>query len=917
MADAVLESVRISDDALDALRAQQGEARRLLSRLADDQAPQLGAFLAAQTTACTDELVLGVVDAARTVLDDETAAAGARVALVALGSYGRRELCPYSDVDLLFLVPAQADERIRTFVNTVLYGLWDLNLEVGHAVRTVLETVKAARNDQSTTSGLLDARLLDGPEEGTAEREEAYQSLVGAMQTTLSGERAAEFIEEKLGEAKRRRKRYGNTVFLLEPNVKESDGGLRELHTAMWVARARWRTPRVEDLLRLGVLSTREGRSLLRSYGFMLRVRAELHLAAQRRQDNLQFAHQETVATRLGYVDPAELDLDRRTHGVERFMRAYYFNAKQLALLSKLIVERATSHRTRRQLHARSAPGDFKLWNQMLTVKERTQFERDPAALMRIFRVAQEESLEIYSYTKDLIVESRALFDRRLRRDRDVVRDFLAVLEDPRNDATTVRTMHDLGVLRRMIPEWARITARWQHSLYHVYTVDEHSIVVFDNLKQLKLGGYEEGARHFAKVLSDLPRPAVVYLAGLLHDVGKGWPRGDHSIRGAKVARVAGRRLEAAALDAWTEEETEDLAWLVEKHLLMSDISQRRDMSDPNLISAFAEDVRSVERLSMLYVLTYADMKGTSPKVWTEWKGALLRELYEQACAVVRKGSSTAAAHFAARRRQALAYLLEAREERNLDEVTVRAFAELMPERYMLSYPARRMLRHVEMWRDVSRRGGLAVHVQHLRREGSTRMSVVCPDRPGLLALLAGVLAAHRLQVMSAQIFSIDLRNAEVGDGRAALDVLFVQDERGRICDDKERWAAVRADLERALDGAIDVPAILEHHRTGSSLDPRTRPNVKTEIEVHGDESEAETVIDVFCQDHLGVLHTITKALADQGLSISLAKISTQGDRVADGFYVTDAKTGAKVTDAARLAEITAFLESRIAAASA
>lgn len=915
MSDEVLEPVRIRGPALDALRAQQGEARRHLSRMADDQAPHLGAFLAAQTTACTDELVLGVVDAARAVLDAETSAAGARVALVALGSYGRRELCPYSDVDLLFLVPTQPDERVLTFVHTVLYGLWDLNLEVGHAVRTILETVKAARDDQSTTSGLLDARLLDGPDEGLAERESAFQSLVGALQTTLSGERAARFIEEKLDEAKRRKKRYGNTVFLLEPNVKESDGGIRELHTALWVARARWRTPRVEDLLRLGVLSTREGRSLLRAYGFLLRVRAELHLAAQRRQDNLQFAHQETIATRLGYVHAGELDLDRRTHGVERFMRAYYFNAKQLALLSQLIVERATSHRTRRQLFARAAPGDFKLWNQMLTVKERTQFERDPAALMRIFRVAQEESLEIYSYTKDLIVDSRSLFDRSLRRDPEVVNDFLVTLEDPRNDAAAVRTMHDLGILRRLIPEWGRITARWQHSLYHVYTVDEHSIVVFDHLKQLKLGRHDDHARHFARVLGDLPRPAVVYLAGLLHDIGKGWPRGDHSIRGAKVARVVGERFEEAGLDAWTHEETGDLAWLVEKHLLMSDISQRRDMSDRNLIAAFAEDVQSVERLSMLYVLTYADMKGTSPKVWTEWKGSLLRELYEQAFAVVGTSSPTAAAHFEARRRRALAWLLEARDEKNLDEATVRAFAERMPERYMLSYPAKRMLRHVKMWREVSDSGELAVHVQHLSREGSTRVSVVCPDRPGLLSLLAGVLAAHRLQVLSAQIFSIDLMNARPKDGRAALDVLFVQDERGAICEDKVRWDAVRGDLSRALAGEVDIPALLERHRTTSTLDPRHRPTVKTEIEIHEDESQDETVIDVFCQDHLGVLHTITRSLADQGLSISLAKISTQGDRVADGFYVTDAATGEKVTDRERLTRIVKNLEAAIASA--
>lgn len=907
MSDALLEHPRIASKALERLRIRQEEARAELSRLADDQPPALGAELAKETTKRVDELVRGVVEAAQAALPRKVRRAGNRVALVALGSYGREEMCPYSDVDLLFLVeaPAATDEQLATFVNTVLYGLWDLRLEVGHAVRTVEDTIRTAREDQSTASGLLDARLLAGPDTGREEREASFFELVRAMKNILAGERAARFIDEKLEEANRRRERYGNTVFLLEPNVKESDGGLRELHTAMWVARARWRTPRVEDLLRLGVLSSREGRSLLRAYGFLLRVRAELHLAAKRRQDNLQFIYQESIASRLGYLDADELDHDRRTHGVERFMRAYYFNANQLAIHSQLIIERATSHRPRRAMQAIAAPGDFKIWNGMLTVKERSQFATDPTALMRIFRVAQEENREIYSYTKNLIADSPQLVDRRVRRDPSVVRDFLTTLEDPRGDGTIVETMHDLGVLRRLIPEFTRITARWQHSLYHVYTVDAHSIVVFKNLKRLKLGMHDGRVRHFARVMADLPRPAIVYLAGLLHDIGKGWPRGDHSIRGAKVALVVGKRFEDAQIDEWTSEDTTDLAWLVEKHLLMSDISQRRDMSDRDLIDAFAADVETVERLRMLYVLTYADMLGTSPKVWSDWKGTLLRELYEQTHAVVGDVSPAgAAAHFEARRRRALAWLLEERSERNLDEATVRAFAEAMPERYMLSYPARRMLRHVEMWRDVSDRGGLAVHVRHLRRERTTKLSIVCPDRPGLLSILAGVLAANRLQVLSAQIFSIDLYESANGDRRAALDVLFVQDENGRLCDDPERWASVQRDLEATILEHDDVAALIEQRRTGSTLEERHRPPVKTEIDIYQQESSRETVIDVFCQNHLGVLHTITRALAAEGLSISLAKISTQGDRVADGFYVTDVASGKKVTDPGRLRSI-------------
>lgn len=894
--------MRIDPDALERLKKEQELARQTVATLANSLGAGGGRDLARAVTRHTDSLVLGVVDAAMAALPEAQRDAADRVSLVALGSYGRRDLCPYSDVDLMFLV--EDPDSVESFVNAVLYALWDLKLEVGHSVRTTAETLGAAQDDQSTASGLLDARRLRGPEA-------PFEALVRKLRLELTGDRVPKFVEEKLAEAKRRRQRFGNTVFLLEPNVKESEGGLREMHSALWIAFARWRSHRIDDLVRIGVLSSREAAALDRAYDFILRVRAELHLAAKRRQDNLQFVHQEAIAARLGYLDPRELDHDKRTHGVERFMRAYYFNAKQNEVHSQMIIERATSHRSRRVMEARPAPGGFKIWSQMLTVSQRGQFETDPTALLRIFRVAQDEALEIYSYTKDLVAQSRHQIDRVVRRDPAVVRDFLAILEAPGADGSVVETMHDLGILRRLMPEFSRVTARWQHSLYHVYTVDAHSIVVFRILKGLQRGAEQSGTHHFARVLADLPRPAVLFLAALLHDVGKGWPRGDHSIRGGKVARVVGERFEAAGIDEWTPEETEDLVWLVEKHLLMSDISQRRDLSDSALIESFAEEAKTLERLGMLYVLTYADMRGTSPKVWSDWKGALLRELYAQAYAVIDDvAPGKMALHYEARRRRALVFLLEERERRNLGEETVRKFAAKMPRRYMLNIRPHRMLRHVEMWRDVSENKKLALHVTQLRRESTTKLSVACPDRPRLLSILTGVLAANRVQVLSAQIFTV---GALDDDDTIALDILRVQDETGRLCDDAARWRQVRADLEGALAGEKDVEATLGARRP-AAVSERKRPAVKTEVEVFNATSATETVIDVFCEDVLGVLHTITRALADEGLSISLAKISTQGHRVADGFYVTDAATGAKITDPLRIARIKSAVSASIAA---
>lgn len=920
------------------LRRRLESGRRDLAALAATMPAAEGTELVRRTTALVDLIVATLVaESAAKVGDDRLC----KIAVIALGGYGRAELCPYSDIDLLFLVgEGEVDTpQVRAFVDAVLYSLWDLRFEVGHAVRTISQTMEIVATDQSVLTALLDARLIpigDGHDES---RHVSFSSLNEEIEQDLfAGQRAQTLIEQKLEEAKRRRGRYGNSVYLLEPNVKESEGGLRELHTAMWIAHARWRVKRIRDLLHVGVLSSREERAIERAYGFLLRVRSELHLAAGRRQDILSFEHQETIAEKLGFVKRPE-DRAGRKFGVERFMRAYYFSARQLRIQAQSIVERATSHRVRRAI-PQHAPGGFKLWHGMLTVAKRSHFEEDPTALVRIFQVAQEESLEIYSYTKELISSQKQLLDRDVRRDPRVVGAFLQILEEPKADGAILDVMHDLGVLRRLIPEVSRMTARWQHSLYHVYTVDAHSIFVVKNLKRLRAGGFSDEQQEMTRLMAELPRPVVLYMAAFLHDVGKGWRHGDHSERGARVARTVGERFEAAGLSAWTSEETADLVWLVKEHLTMSTMSQRRDVSDPALLDGFADDVRDTERLTMLYLLTFADMKGTSPKVWTDWKGSLLSKLYHNTKQVLRNrrdGSPLSLEeHELARRRRVERELAGLAGE--VSPEVVAEFTRLMPTRYILTFPPRKMTRHLHMWRDVSLRGGFAIRVKHKRRDGITELTIVCPDRPRLLALLAGTLAANSLLILSAQIFSVDLMSPKldgvsrpratqgydlVGEDaapirhRAALDVLYVKDAGGSICDDPNRWAQVQEDLERVFLAEENVEELIDARVRGSTLAQKHRPEVETKLLIANDASRTETVIDVFCQDHLGALYTITKALADQGLLISLAKISTEGDRVADGFYVTDARTGEKIDDAARFESIVAAVKKAVSGAKA
>lgn len=885
-----------------------------MKALRDREVPTSGGLeFAAASSDLVDELVLELRRAAREVLAErlgrKAAAKSDRVAVIALGGYGRKELCPHSDIDLLFLRPDGASERAdedgsSQLIEAMLYGLWDLRFEVGHAIRTVADCITVGASDLAARTSMLEARLIQTEAYPAGlEAQALFRELQEALERTLFARSKLEaFIEDKQSEAAQLRARYGNSVYLLEPEVKLGDGGLRALHTALWIARARFRMTGIRELLVGGVLSPREARSWERAYNFLLRVRAEIHLAARRRRDALGFDLQESIALVLGYGRPGQSDPRGRKHATERFMRAYYFHAHQNRRVAQLVVERATTHARGRPSPVRTLAGRFKTFEDRITVLDREQLRRDPAGLMRIFRVACEEKRELYSYTKDLIIEALMGFDAKTRRNPQVVEDFLLVLGDPSDDGGLVELMHELGVLRRMIPEFGRITARWQHSLYHVYTVDIHSLFVLKELKRLRRGEYGQEQPTLTHLMEDVHRPEVLYLAGLLHDVGKGWDRGSHSVRGEKVAKVVGARLEAAGLSAWGAKETEDLAWLVREHLTMSDTSQRRDLSDPKLIEDFAASCRSAERMSMLYLLTFADMRATSPKVWNDWKASLLAEMYSKGReALVSSGRPRAPGAIESRRKQAQTEIIAALEAERVAvaEASVEAFAQAMPARYLLSVPLRRMSSHFLAWRAAVEGEGLSVSIRQADRD-LHELTVVCTDRPGLLALLAGTVAAHRFEILSAEIYSV---GGAAAAGGYALDMLSLRDV-GQEAGDPERFVALKQDLRRVLLEHQSLESLFGLRSRASKLEHRPRPPVETKVVVVPGASDTETVIDVFCQDHLGALATIAKAFAEQGLSIHLAKISTQGDRVADGFYVTDAQTGREIRGEERLRQI-------------
>ena len=817
--------------------------------------------------------------------------------MVALGGYGRSELAPGSDVDLLFLVEHQ-DPSGPAFVEAVLYGLWDLGVEVGHATRTLDETRQAAAEEHSVLTALLDARLLPegaGPERG---RRTAFAALLETVDRLLGTQRvASRFIEAKLEELRQRKESFEDTIFLLEPNVKESAGGLRDMHAARWISRARFGAHGLDELAALGVVSSDERFALERAEAFMLRVRYELHVSASRRQDSLRFIHQERLAETLGYFQAGETDFDKKRSGVERFMRAYYHHAHELRRLSRAVIDRAVRSPPV-EGESRIIDGKLRAFGGMLGLTRVDAFVEDPSLLVRIFEVAESEGSTIHPYARHLIWETRMLLDARWRRSRAVVDPFLALLEDPQHVGQHLMDMYELGVLTQLIPELRRISARWQHSLYHVYTVDLHVLRVLGHAKRLRRGDLRAEHPHLTRLAQDIPRPNVLFLACLLHDIGKGWPKEDHSLRGEKVARAVGARLEAAQTPAWSPEDTRDLAWLVKEHLAMSTISQRRDISDPALVACFAREVETEERLSMLYLLTVADMMGTSPTVWNGWKASLLSDFYTYVRAELRRDEGPSVKQRLEERRARVTEALCARvEPEAVADAT--AFGAAVPNSYLLATTALAMERHFEMWSSARGGGGLSLHVGHLVRDGWSRLTVVSVDRPGGLARVAGVLASHGLSILSATAFTLDVSEEGAREAPVALGLFDVVDAGGQPCTDAERWAVVIEGLEQALKAPLDAPieqSIFERPGLGR----RHRPKVRTKVEVVREPGQ-DAVLDVFCEDHVGVLWLIAQTLSAHGLTIRLAKVSTQGHRAADGFYLWDAIEGTAVNDEPRL----------------
>jgi [protein-PII] uridylyltransferase len=788
-------------------------------------------------------------------------------------------LNPYSDIDLLFLHTWRVTPYVEWVAEKLLYTLWDAGLDVGHAIRSIAESVRLAGKDMKVKTSLLDARYLCGDRA-------LYDDFERAVDEQLVKRNGDRFIREKLEENRLRHERYGGSVYLLEPDIKEGEGGLRDIHTALWIAKVKLHAKGLDDLAQRGVLSPKDLSELKGSQDFLWRVRNELHFSSGKHQDQLTFEQQEKVAHAFGFED------DGAVKGVESFMRSYYLHASQISRLSSLIIHRITDSSEAGQRGARSSGKEIRegvrVSKGLLWISDPAVLTAHPENLVTLFVDLQRHGAEIDQTSRELIRERLHLMDERLRRSPVVNAAFFQILKGEQRVYETLLEMHRCGVLGAFIPEFGRLLCMVLHDLYHIYTVDQHSLRAAKELERLKAGEFREPLPLLTQLAREVEKIEILYLGLLFHDIGKGYG-GGHSEIGTRIVRKIARRMRLNVDDG------AQLEFLVRHHLLLAHTAFRRDIEDEKMVIDFAQSVGSIANLKMLYVLTYADTRAVGPEVWNNWKGSLLAGLYLRALEIL---ESREKGEFRREDRKSKVRRIQARLRRRLARKyaaeAIRHFLQSMPDRYFLATPEDDMPAHFEIMQQLGDQVYLS-RVRHFPQEEYSEMAICAKDAPGLFARITGVFAAMGLDILSARITTRK-------DG-LILDVFRISHSgRAEVVTAPEKWSRLRATLEKVLAGAVDVARLVEDSGR-PSLFKKKAPKVPTWIQIDNESSDDFTIVEVYTQDRIGVLFTITYGLYQLGISIHLAKISTNVDQVADVFYVTDDQ-GAKIRQKERLEKI-------------
>jgi [protein-PII] uridylyltransferase len=803
-----------------------------------------------------------------------------RFAVLAAGGYARREMSIASDVDLLFLAEdAEASSFAKRVMETIQYALWDANVEVGAALRTGDECIELGQRDETARTTLLGVRFLAGDPA-------LLHALGRAVRERLFPDVAA-FIEGQREALARRRERFGDSLYLLQPNLKEGAGGLRDYHTAYWVARAAEPLVReVSDFLHVGLLSEGEDAELHEALDFLWRTRNQLHLQAGRKLDQLSFEMQEQMARAFGYPD------DDVGLPVERFMRDYYRHARVIGSLSEIVIDQCLVRVRPPEAPRPTTPVEegFRRTDDHLEIPHAAHLREKPVRLLLAFAVAQDQQLPLSRTARRLVRENLHLVDDAFRSDPAAAAAFLRILASPHRVMRTLMALNETGLLGRYLPEWEHIVCRWQHVIYHTYTVDVHSIFLVEELRRLWKGKYERALPDLSALVREHEDLPALYLGCLLHDIGKGL-RGDHSLAGVALARAV---LERLGLDP---ERRERALFIVRHHLTMSHIAHRRDLSDPKVIVEFARVVGDRQNLRNLYLATFADTRASSSTAWTEWRGELLRELYERTSEFLESGGddperAAALAHERVERRQDAAR----GELRALGvaESRIDQFFEMMPQRYFVSHAPRQIARHGLVLFSLRPEQRFATSVRELRSELS-EFIIWTQDQHGLFSNVAGALTASGINIIGTHVYT-----TRTG---LALEVYRVSTPPGSGEERRERWERLDRTLDDVLAKRIAVRELIASQRRplGRATPPLASPPV---VVVRNDVSDFYTVIDITADDRLGLLHDLTRTLSEHGLEIYVSKATTVLDQVADTFYVKKSADQKRVTGPEEIAKL-------------
>lgn len=828
------------------------------------------------------------------------ASAWKAVALAGVGSYGRGAVALKSDLDVRLL--SNTTDEATAVADALLYPLWDMGMTIGHQVVTIDDVVGAARDDLPTATSLLDWRHVAG-ERGLSEalRRKCAQSIFAHSELPR-------FLGRLEAEVQSRHGRFGGSVYLLEPDVKNGEGGLRDFDVAYWAAKARFGVGDPEDLVRMGALAPREAAEILEAAEFLFRIRNLLHARAGRRNDRLTFDEQEAIAELMGYGEGGV--------AVERLMSAYYRHARTISRSRDTMIARATPFLSRRKPRDEDLGNGVRLFDGSVTMINPDALRADPALAMRMIAAAVERRVPLLPYARDAIGRAAAdpVFGEALRANKEACDRFVELIASCKETAfrggSVRREIYDTGLFLAMIPEFAPVVGRVHHDTYHVYTVDVHSVAAADRLGMLVRGEIAAEFPLACRVAAETARPTVLFFATVLHDVGKAIGGTDHAQRGAEMARTILARL------GFPPEDVESAAHLILKHLSMYLVATRRDLDDPMTVAEFSRDVHGREGLRDLYLLTVADLSTTSPTSMTSWKARMLDELYlatDNALAAAASGENGVPSRPRglpvdtddSRRRRAVAQVRRAADELPATTEVERAdrlaflsgYLHTMPERYVLANAPAAVVAHAELAR---RHQGEPVCVDLVpsRHPEAAEICIVAADRPGLLAAITAALAASRLEVHAAQIHT----RIVPGSGVQAVDLFWVRD-RGQGVEGVARSVPkLTRDITALLAGEVQA-AELARNRSTSRLRERASPKVQIQVSIDNRASPRHTVIEVLARDRPGLLFAVSDALYRLGLSITVAKINTEGTRVADVFYVSE-QDGSKVTPGPRTAEV-------------